>query len=150
MPLKLNVGLSRKVGESNYGSRGASVNVDMELEATLVCEPAKLRERIRQLFGIVRASLAEELNGHGALLNGNGSNGHAKGEAAGSNAGTPKSRAATQSQVRAIHAIASKQRLDINKLLQGRYQVERPDDLTIKQASELIDSLKSHKNDEEV
>ena len=42
MPLKLNVGLNRKVGEQNYGSRGASVNVEMELESSLVGEPSRL------------------------------------------------------------------------------------------------------------
>ena len=30
--IKLNAGFSRKVGEPNYGSRGASVNVELELE----------------------------------------------------------------------------------------------------------------------
>jgi hypothetical protein len=74
MPLKLNIGLSRKIGEANYGSRGASVHVEMELDSSLVSEPARLQERIRQLFGLVRSSLAEELNGHsnGQPLAGNG------------------------------------------------------------------------------
>ncbi|MGZ0174755.1 MAG: hypothetical protein ACKVHE_35095 [Planctomycetales bacterium] len=31
MPMKLNVGLSRKIGEPNFGSRGASVNLELEL-----------------------------------------------------------------------------------------------------------------------
>ena len=65
MPLRINVGLSRKVGEANFGSRGASVNVEMELDSALVGDPGKLRERIRQIFGLVRTSLAEELNGSG-------------------------------------------------------------------------------------
>src|SRR4051794_40846628 len=65
MPLKLNIGLSRKVGEANYGSRGASVNVELELESALIGEPVKLQDRIRQLFSVVRTSLAEELNGNG-------------------------------------------------------------------------------------
>jgi hypothetical protein len=42
MPLKLNVGASRKVTDNNYGSRGASVNLEMELDTTLVTDPPKL------------------------------------------------------------------------------------------------------------
>src|SRR5207253_2873718 len=68
MPLKLNVGASKKVGEANYGSRGASINLELELDANLVSEPSKLQDKIRQLFGLVRTSLAEELNAG----NGNG------------------------------------------------------------------------------
>ena len=63
MPLKLNVGASRKVTDNNYGSRGASVNLELEFDTGLASEPDKLHERIRHLFGLVRASLTEELNG---------------------------------------------------------------------------------------
>jgi hypothetical protein len=159
MPLKLNVGLCRKVGETNYGSRGASVHIELELESSLVGEPAKLQERIRQIFGIVRTSLAEELNGNGHSCTGgsakvtNGapaatpSTGNGSGDTAARPA--PTSRAATQSQVRAIHAIAKEQGIQLTRLLRGRYQVDRPEELGIKKASELIDSLKSDKNREE-
>ena len=47
MPLHLNVGLSQKVGQPNFGSRGAHVNFEVELEASLVHEPEALREQIR-------------------------------------------------------------------------------------------------------
>src|SRR5262245_7623485 len=77
MPLTLNVGLSRKIGEANYGSRGASVNVETELDSGVVQEPDKLKERIRQLFGLARSSLDEELNGKPANCKSaqNGTNG---------------------------------------------------------------------------
>jgi len=65
MPLKLNVGFSRKVGEANFGSRGASVHLELEAEMDLVREPEKLHEKIRHLFRLAKASIDDELNGNG-------------------------------------------------------------------------------------
>lgn len=146
MPLKLNVGLNKKIGEANYGSRGASVNVELELDGGLVTEPGKLQERIRQLFGVVRSSLAEELNG----TNGNGqapakqapTNGNGTGQKNG-NGQKAQPRPATVSQLRAIDAIAKRLQLDLDDLLRTRFQVRRAQDLSIKEASQLIDELKS-------
>jgi hypothetical protein len=154
MPLKLNVGASRKVTDNNYGSRGASVNLELELDAALVTEPAKLRDRIRDLFEMARAALAEELNGHGpGECNGhppspkaNGREPHpnvagAKGGHVGRNgAGTQP---ATPSQVRALYAIARSQGVELSQFLYDRFQLRRANDLSIRQASTAIDALKA-------
>lgn len=146
--LKLNVGWSRKAGEANFGSRGASVNLELEVEAGLVNQPEELQERIRRLYRLAKASVDEELNGSSEPINGNGhtnghqSNGHhhANGHSNGSR--RSNGRSATASQVRAIHAIASRQRIDLAGELRQRYDVDRPDDLSISEASELIDAIK--------
>jgi hypothetical protein len=144
MPLKLNVGLSRKVGEANYGSRGASVNVELEVDSGLVAEPAKLRERIRQLFGLVRASLAEELNGGNSPAPAPPSDANPEPRPRAANGNGPNRpipprgngpRPATQSQVKATFAIARGRRLDLTRFLQERFKVGRPDDLSIGEAS---------------
>jgi hypothetical protein len=51
---------------------------------------------------------------------------------------------ATPNQIKAILAICRKQDTDLVGLLRHEYEVERPEDLTIRQASELIDLLKSN------
>jgi len=48
--LKLNVGFTKKVGEANYGSRGAAVNLELEFDSSLVGDAERLRERIKQLI----------------------------------------------------------------------------------------------------
>ncbi len=154
MPMRLNVGASKKIGEANYGSRGASVNLELELDATLVLEPAKLQEKIRQLFGLVRTALTEELN--------NGNNGHTTPstphdptasmpppQPTNGNGTAPRSgsvRRSTPAQIKALYAIAREQGLDLRAWLRDRCQVERPDDLNIRQASTLIENLKSSGN----
>jgi hypothetical protein len=155
MPLNLNVGLSRKIGEANFSSRGASVHVEMELESGLVGEPAKLQERIRQLFGLVRAAVEEELNGGQKGQPANGTN-HASNEPAvnghsngnGSNGKFRSPRPATQSQIKALHAITRNQRVNLGQLIRQRFNLSRPEDLDIRQASQLIDDLKSTANSE--
>ncbi len=94
MPLKTNVGVSRKVADNNYGSRGASVNLEVELDSSLIQEPERLQERIRQLFRLAQQAIDEELsrqqaggtashatngtaNGQTAQASPNGTNGHA-------------------------------------------------------------------------
>ena len=52
----------------------------------------------------------------------------------------PNSRASPRP---AIHAIASRNRIDVGRLVQDRFNVQRPDDLSISDASTLIDELKS-------
>jgi hypothetical protein len=158
MPLKVNIGASKKVADQNYGSRVASVNLEIELDASLVNEPTKLQEKIRQMFGLVRQSLTEELNGANgnghtppANNNGNGNgNGHsppANGNGNGSSRnGNP--RQATQSQVKAIHAIARNRRIDVGQFLNDRFHVNKPEDLNIKEASQVIDELKSDSKEE--
>jgi hypothetical protein len=144
MPLKLNVGLSRKVADNNYGSRGASVNVELEVESALAADPVKLRERIRQVFGLVRDSLVEELNSAASGQPRSNGQTQAPANAARSDNGQRSStpRPATQSQVRAIAAIARRLQINLDDLL-GQFHARRAQDLSIKQASQLIDELKS-------
>ena len=158
MPLKLNVGLSRKVGEPNYGSRGASINVELELDSAIAGEPDRLHERIRQMFSLAKQSIDEELhlaaptttappagNSNSAEHNRrhtpprsapNG-NSHSRGSQRG--ASPPP---ATASQARALYAIAKSQRLDLAALLRERFHLEQAEGLNIAEASALIDELK--------
>ena len=122
--------------------------------AALVGEPEKLKERIRQVFNSLRSSLAEELNGsHPASSgstnghhNGNGQrndNGHQSNGYVPSNGNSQTNvRPATASQIKAIHAIARSQQIDLSQFLDSRFQRQRPEDLTIKEASGAIDDLK--------
>ena len=52
-------------------------------------------------------------------------------------------RAATQSQLKAIMAIAKRLRINPVQLARDRFQVRRPEDLSIQQASAIIDELKN-------
>lgn len=135
MPMKLNVGLTRKIGEANYGSRGGSVNIEMEVDSGLIAEPSKLQDRIRQLFTLVRSSLTEELNGN--------SNNHIDDASSKtSNGKTSNPRPATQSQQKAIFAIAKDRQVNVQPIIRSKFGVGKIEHLSIKQASELIDQLK--------
>jgi len=139
MPLKLNIGSSKKIGLPDYGSKGASINLELELDSSLVNAPQQLQTHIRSLFQQARDGVEAELFGreptagnsrNGSTSNGNGQHRQSNG------------RRATDSQVRALHAIANRQKIDLRDLLDRKYQIGRPEDLSLQEASQLIDELK--------
>lgn len=145
--LKLNVGFTKKIGEANYGSRGASVNLELELDSMLVGDADRLRERIKQLFVMAKASVDEELvgskangtcaNGDGKALGETNGNGHPAGRR------RDGTRSATASQVRALNAIAEHQGIELGNKLHSMFGVNDPAQLTITEASGLIDEMKN-------
>lgn len=166
MPLKTNVGVSRKIADNAYGSRGASIGLEIELDSTLIQDPERFHERIRQVFRLAQQAVDEELarqsapngqsNGHTSAANGNGHhngyghhngsnryNGNGNGHAAPRRSG---GRRATASQARALRAIADRQSLDLAAELQARFGAQEPEELSITEASGLIDQLKSSAN----
>lgn len=158
MPTKVNLGLSRKAGLPDYGSIGASCHVELELDGQILDgDLDRFRQHVRRAYEACREAVEDELSREGGTTspqshvphNGNGhgnGNGHQRtsGNAYpnGSN-GHHRSngRSATQSQVRAINAIAGRNRIDLSPIL-DRFGVQSLQDLSISDASSLIDELK--------
>ena len=145
--IKLNVGACRKVSDNHYGSKGGNVNIELELDSSLALDSTKLRDHIRKLFDIANASLSEELHSNnepacvdethhhrdGANLNGNGA-GHAVSVA--------PTRYATEKQILCIQGLARKHGVPVAELLK-QAGVRVFNDMSVRQASQMIESLKS-------
>jgi hypothetical protein len=62
MPLKLNVGLMKKIGQPRYGSLCASCHVEVELESSLLeLDAEAFHERARKTFAACRRAVETEL-----------------------------------------------------------------------------------------
>jgi hypothetical protein len=169
MPLKLNVGVSRKMGLPDYGSVGASCNLEMELDAGLLERDLDgFQARIRGAYVAAHQAVHDELarlhapgeektapsppaatvskpeNGDRRTNSNSESNPNGKGTIAEVQSDRPRVRKpASASQVKAILAIARRQDADLVSLLRQEFDVERPEELSLRQASELIDLLKA-------
>ena len=77
--MKLNVGVCRKIGQPDYGSLGASCDVQLELSDSLIFDdPAAFQQRVRQAYAACERAVDEQL-GMSQQPNGS-SNGHAQGQ----------------------------------------------------------------------
>lgn len=151
MALKLSIGFQKKIGLPDYGSAGATCQVEFEVDHSLIQKDLEgFHDKARHAFVACQQAVNDQLarqtttlaahNGHS---NGHGPpNGSHSGNGA-TNGNGRSARLATQSQARALRAIASKQRVDLVKLLESRFHVARPEDLRLSDASGLIDELKS-------
>ena len=160
MPLRLNVGVSRKLGLPEYSSAGASCHLEIELpEGLLQADLDEFQHRVRDAYVAAHQAVNDELArllaqaqaGAGAAPGPTGRVVDRAGREAvpdddrpaprpGAGRSRP-SRPATPSQVKAILSIARRQRADLDGLL-GERGVTRPEDLSLADASRLIDQLK--------
>jgi hypothetical protein len=156
MPLRLNVGVPKKLGLPAYSSIGASCHLEFELESDLLRDLDGLHAEARGAFIAAGQAVNDELarlqaqavsaEVHEAVaVNGHHRNGVPICDdppASRPQGGRPgPSRPATPGQVKAILAIAHKQRADLDGLLRD-LGVTRPEELSLADASRLIDQLR--------
>ena len=150
MPLKLNVGLSRKVGLPRYGSVGASCAVEVELDQGLLFHDIDtLHQKVQEAFAACRQAVAEELDRQEAGSadsdvvppenNGHGSSTNEQRHAEHWTYPLP----ATERQKQAIEGIAARQRIHLPRFLRERGGKDCLNDLTRAEASRLIDELQA-------
>ncbi len=145
MSSKITVGLNRKVGQPNYGSLGASCHIDLEVDTQSVLSGGQeMIDRIRRSFELCNAEVERELTRQSQPTAAAAQQHHQAPPAAKPEAPASSSspRPATPAQLRAIHAIAAKGKLKLADHLTD-FGVAAPDGLDLRQASQLIDRLKS-------
>jgi hypothetical protein len=166
--LRLNVGTNRKIGRPDFGSAGASCNLELELDTALFQDLDGLQQVVRRAYAACNQAVNDELS---RLTHHDGSQHHDAGQTHDQPAAIqepvveirttpaingatvtriqpaqfttqPSPRPATTSQVRAIRAICSRRKIDLVALLRDRFGIQTADELGIRQASALIDELK--------
>lgn len=166
MALKLSVGLQKKVGLPDFGSLGASCHVEFEIDGSLLHHDLDgFHEQVRSAFVACQQAVTDQLARQHPPEPGITPQGHSRqdglasgrdpmtngitpaGRIQGRNGTAPRTRSpgrsATTSQVRAIRAIADRQGIALRDHLSHRFGVQRPEDLTLADASALIDELKA-------
>jgi hypothetical protein len=158
MPLKLNVGLAKKVGQPDYGSLCASCHVECELDSMLLAsDPDRFQEYVRDVFVACSQAIHDELS---RQRNANGDGQAAKASrprttaaaARSAPAGKPptngQSHHASSKQLEYARQLAGQIReLGVGQLdqLAGKMHGKALSELTSLEASSLIDMLKAVK-----
>jgi hypothetical protein len=162
--LKLHAGVSKKVGLPGFSSASASCTIEAELDSSLLMDTAGFQIVVQRAYQSCEQAVQDQI----ARLTSNGTETSQPQEVievrtspaiwgvtvADRGAETretnravfrdaPSPRPATVSQVKAIRAIAARRKIDLVGMLRERFGLTTADELGIRQASNLIDELKS-------
>jgi hypothetical protein len=155
--LKLNVGTNGKIGQPDFGSAGASCNLERELDTSLFQHLEGLQQVVRRAYAACNQAVQDEL----PRIAGDTCKNTQPQEVievrtspaisgatvtripAAQFSNQPSPRPATASQVKPIRAIAARRKIDLVGMLRERFGLTTADELGIRQASNLIDELKS-------
>jgi len=172
--LKLHAGVSKKIGLPGFSSASASCTIEAELDSSLLKDSDGFQLVVKRAYLSCEKAVQDQIDRLTGTGNSDGEPGiresqvqpigHEIIEVQTSPAtrgvavsrvqaprnqpqSQPSPRPATASQVKAIRAIASRRRIDLVALLRERFGVQTAESLGIRQASDLIDELKSDDQD---
>ena len=155
--LKLHAGVSKKVGLPGFSSASASCHVEAELDSSLLQDHEGFQVVVRRAYQSCEQAVQDQI----ARLTGEGTEATQPQEIievrtqptisgatvtrlpAAQFTNQPSPRPATASQVKAIRAIAARRKIDLVGMLRERFGLTTADALGIREASALIDELKS-------
>ena len=156
--LKLHAGVSKKVGLPNFSSASASCTIEAELDSSLLQDHEGFQIVVQRAYQSCEKAVQDQI---ARLTNDDQSDASQPQEVievrtspaiqgasvnrlpAAQFVNQPSPRPATASQVKAIRAIAARRKIDLVGLLRERFGLTTADELGIRQASNLIDELKS-------
>jgi hypothetical protein len=158
--LKLHAGVSKKVGLPGFSSASASCTIEAELDSSLLQDREGFQFVVQRAYQSCEQAVQDQI----ARLTNDGQSDASQPQprevievrtnptiqGAGVNrlpasqfTNQPSPRPATASQVKAIRAIAARRKIDLVGMLRERFGLTTADELGIRQASNLIDELKS-------
>jgi hypothetical protein len=155
--LKLHAGVSKKVGLPGFSSASASCTIEAELDSSLLQDHEGFQVVVQRAYASCEKSVQDQI----ARLTNDGPEVTQPQEVvevrtspaisgatvtripAAQFTTQPSPRPATASQVRALRAIAARRKIDLVAVLRERFGLTTADELGIRQASNLIDELKS-------
>ena len=146
MAAKLSVGLQKKLGLPGYSSIGASCHVEFEVETSLMKSNLEgFHQKVQNAYSACQQAINEQLARYQSTPP--NLNAPSRTQLNGQNNPNPQqvrqeSSRATRNQIRSIFAIARSQGLDPLQIVRTRFNLDLPEDLTIREASSLIDELK--------
>ena len=156
--LKLHAGVSKKVGLPGFSSASASCTIEAELDSSLLQDHQGFQVVVQRAYASCEKAVQDQIT---RLTSDDQSDASPTPEivevrtaptitGASVNriptaqfSSQPSPRPATASQVKAIRAIAARRKIDLVGMLRERFGLTTADELGIRQASNLIDELKS-------
>ena len=155
--LKLHAGVSKKIGLPGFSSASASCTLEAELDSSLLQDHEGFQVVVRRAYQSCEKAVQDQI----ARLTSDGDSETQPREVvevrtspaiqgasvnmlpAAQFTNQPSPRPATVSQIRALRAIAARRKIDLVGLLREKFGLTTADELGIRQASALIDELKS-------